>query len=347
MNEERGITFSITTGTMIRALLLVSGVWALWYLRDIVTVVIVAVVIASAVEPIVQLLARIRIPRMIAVLSVFGAGVTFTLWGIWAFIPVLMKDVAMILKLVPQQFDLTTVLGASSSDILAVLDKNASLLEFLSARLVNSGVADTAAQFFGGFISLILTIVLAFYFSAQERGIENFLRLVTPAREAGYVVGLWRRAQQKIGLWFQGQLLLGLVVGVLAFFGLTLLGVQSAFFLASLIVIFELIPVLGPIMAAIPAIAIAHGGIEGVIPATGITAAAIVAGMYVVVQQIESHVVYPLVVRKIIGIPPVLVIISLVIGASLGGLVGILLAVPIMAVLMEFISDIAREKEIF
>lgn len=347
MNEERGITFSITTGTIIRTVLILAGFVALWILRDILLVVLVSVVIASAAEPAILLLGRVRFPRMLSVLLVYGGGITLIGFGLWSFVPVFMHDVADVLRLLMQQDTLSNALHAAAPDVAAAIDRNASLLDFLSTRLAASDVVDTVTQFFGGFISIILTVVLAFYFSAQERGIENFLRLVTPAREAGYVVGLWRRAQHKIGLWFQGQLLLGLVVGTLAFIGLSLLGVKSAAFLSVLIMVFELIPVLGPIMAAIPAIAIAHSGIHGIIPATGITAATIVAVMYVIIQQVESHVVYPLVVRKIIGIPPVLVILSLVIGGDLGSLVGILLAVPMMAVLMEFISDVAREKEIF
>jgi predicted PurR-regulated permease PerM len=198
----------------------------------------------------------------------------------------------------------------------------------------------------------VLIIVLSFYFSAQEKGIEGFLRLVSPIKSRAYIVDLWRRSQQKIGLWSQGQLVLGLLVGVLVFLVTTLLGIPSALFLAVLAATFELIPVFGPILSAVPAVVLALT--HGINPpahllsvAPGITAGMIVAAVYFFIQQIESHLVYPLVVRKVVGISPVLVIIALVVGAKMAGFLGILLSIPVTAVIMEFLSDVAKEKRIF
>ena len=140
--------------------------------------------------------------------------------------------------------------------------------------------------------------------------------------------------------------MLGVLVGVLAFLGLTILGIESALFLAMLMAIFELIPVFGPILASVPGIAVAYTeGIRGVDP--GLTASLFVALFYFIIQQFESHLIYPLVVRKVIGIPPVLVILALVVGAKMAGFLGIILSVPVTAILMEFLNDVAREKKIF
>jgi predicted PurR-regulated permease PerM len=180
--------------------------------------------------------------------------------------------------------------------------------------------------------------VFSFYFAVQETGIDDFLRLVTPVEHEQYVVSLWRRSQDKIGKWMQGQLLLGLIVGVLLYLGLVILGVPYALLLAVLAAIFELIPVFGQILAALPAIAVAFG--DG-----GVTAALLVLGLYLIVQQFESNLIYPLVVKKIVGVPPLLVILALLIGAKLAGFLGILLSVPIAAALQEFINDIQKKKD--
>ncbi len=136
---------------------------------------------------------------------------------------------------------------------------------------------------------------------------------------------------------------------------MTLMGIPSALFLALIAMMFELIPVFGPILSAVPGLVIAYG--SGINPPgnvihflnvdPGIQAAAIVALVYFFVQQFESHLIYPWVVRKVIGIPPVLVILALVIGAKVAGFLGIILSVPITAILMEFLNDVAREKKIF
>jgi predicted PurR-regulated permease PerM len=135
----------------------------------------------------------------------------------------------------------------------------------------------------------------------------------------------------------QGQLLLSLIVAVLVYLGLTILGVPYAFLLAIGAGVLELIPVFGSILAAIPAIAIAF--VNG-----GTTLLLLVAGLYLIVNQFQSNLIYPLVVKKVVGVPPLLVILSLIIGMQLAGFLGIILSVPVAAALQEFVTDVQKEK---
>jgi len=183
----------------------------------------------------------------------------------------------------------------------------------------------------------VLIIVFSFYFSVQETGVDDFLRVVTPSQRQAYVLNLWKRSQEKIGKWMQGQLVLGLIVGVLLYLGLTILGIPNALLLAVIAGLFELIPVFGQILAAIPALAIAFS--DG-----GLTALLLVGGLYLVVQQFEAHLIYPVVVKKVVGVPPLLVILALIVGAKLAGFLGILLSVPIAAAIQEFVADVDKEK---
>src|SRR6185437_11991013 len=152
-----------------------------------------------------------------------------------------------------------------------------------------------------------------------------------------YVLNLWKRSQFKIGRWMQGQLVLALIVGIMLFLGLTILGIPYALLLSVIAGVFELIPVFGQILAAIPAVAIAYVDV-------GPTAALLVVGLYLVVQQFEAHLIYPIVVKKVVGIPPLLVILSLLVGFRLVGFLGVLLSVPIAGAIQEFVSDIDRAK---
>jgi predicted PurR-regulated permease PerM len=186
-------------------------------------------------------------------------------------------------------------------------------------------------------LSLFLIIVLSFYLAVQDDGVANFLRIVTPVKSHVYVIGLWKRSQAKIGQWMQGQLLLGLIIGVLVYLGLMVLGISHALLLAFIAAFFELIPVFGPIISAIPAVLIA-------LAASGISEGLLVVGLYLVIHQFENHLLYPLVVKKIVGVSPILVILSLVIGAKLAGFLGAILAVPIAAALMELVDDIEKGK---
>lgn len=346
MQEENKL--SISSGTIIRAILIGAGFWALWFLRDIFLVVLAAIVLASAVEPAIIALVRRGMPRILALVTVYLASIATIILMLYFFVPAFLEDVNILLQALPKNVSIDAFLFGPSATGHATftVGEGASLLDVLAKNIVSGGVVQAITKFSGGLVSFILILVLSFYLAAQEHGIESFLRLVSPARRAGYVVGLWYRSQTKIGLWFQGQIYLGLIVGAIAFIGLLALGVKSAFFLAVTIMFLEIIPVFGPILAAIPAIAIAYSSGIYFIPTGGIVAAFSVAMFYAVLQQVESHLIYPHVVRKVIGIPPVLVILSLAIGAKIAGVLGLLLSVPVMAVAMEYFTDLAREKRV-
>ena len=136
----------------------------------------------------------------------------------------------------------------------------------------------------------------------------------------------------------QGQLILGLLIGVITYLGLVVFfGFQQALLLAFLAAFAELIPLAGPIIAGIPAVAV---GLE----AGGLSMATGVLVFYLIVQMIENQLIYPLVVKKVVGVPSLLVIISLVVGAQLFGFLGVILAIPLSAVLMEFVKDIEKKQ---
>ena len=197
--------------------------------------------------------------------------------------------------------------------------------------------------FFGGIFSLGLVVVLSFYFAVQEQGVENFLRIVVPLRYEEYTISLWRRAQHKIGLWMQGQLMLSILAGILVYLGLLIINVglgadmPYALLIGMLTAIGELIPIFGSLFVGIIAVAVAWSH-------TGVTLAFFVAGLFIVVNQFESNLVYPLVVKKIVGVPPLLVIVGLIAGAEIAGFLGILLSVPLVAILQEFINDVDRGR---
>ena len=158
-----------------------------------------------------------------------------------------------------------------------------------------------------------------------------------PFGKENYVINLWESSKAKIGKWMQGQLLLGVLIFILVYLGLTIFGLPYALTLALLAGLMEIIPVFGPIMAAIPAILLA-------LSTGGMSLALIIAGFYLLVQQFESNLIYPLVVRKVVGVPPILVILSLIIGYELAGFLGILISVPVAAAVMELVDDIEKQK---
>lgn len=345
--EEKVI--QISTGTILKIILILLSFAAIYYLRDIVLVVILAIVIASSVEPGTQWFLRHGVPRALSVLLIYFMAIVI-LTGVFyfLFLPLLNQSVTFLSSLPGYLGELQVWNPLQNSKLISSgsaiegFSKNFSLSQIVSQinstiESLSNGFFSTASTIFGGVLSLMLVVVLSFYLSVESDGVTNFLKIVTPIKHEKYIIGLWKRSRHKIGLWMQGQIVLCIIVAVLVFLGLTLLRVENALLLAVLAGILEIIPIFGPILAAIPAVTIA-------LITDGMTSALLVIGLYVIIQQFENQLIYPLVVRKIVGVPPLVSILALIIGGKLAGFVGLIIAVPLATMLLEFLSDIEKEK---
>lgn len=338
MSLEKQV-ISITSGTMVRAILVGAAAVALWQLSTLVMLLLAAIVIASSAEPGVQFFMKRRFPRPLAVVSVYASVLLVVGALVWFFVPPMLMEASALLAVLPQylseaqNYNLPFFGGAGGvplTDTLAALQST-----FIDT---GAGVLSFISSIFGGAFYFLITVVVSIYFSMQETGVDDFLRLITPEKHRDYVQSLWKRSQRKIGLWMQGQLLLSLIIIVLLFLGLSLLGVPYALVLAIFAGIMELIPVFGSLVAAVPGVAIA-------LLSGGIPEALIVGGLYLIVNQFQAHLIYPLVVKKVVGVAPILVIIALIAGGQLAGFIGVLLSVPVAAVIQEFVNDVQKGRQ--
>ncbi len=344
---DKEISVSITPGTIIAAVLIIAGAFVFWLLRDLVLLVVTAVVIASAIEPEIAFFIRHRVPRFFAAILVYIL-VFGSVFGLLFFLfPPIIGDAAGFLSAMPQYLNTLNASGSFSSltsassliggshDLQSFVQTLFSLQAIFTAG--SGSVVQFLVTFFGGIFSLVLVIVLSFYFALQDTGVDDFLRLVMPLAYEDYSVDLWKRAQKKIGLWMQGQILLSVIVAILVYLGLLIIGIPYALLLSVFTALAEIIPIFGSLIAGSIAVVIAYS-------TGGIALGAIVAGLYIVVNQFESNLIYPLIVKKIVGIPPLLVIVALIAGYTLAGFLGVLLSVPFAAVLLELITDFDKRK---
>jgi predicted PurR-regulated permease PerM len=347
-NMNQPINITITSGTIIKTLFVILMSYFAFIIKDILLVLLASVVIASSIEPGTRYLMRKKLPRVVSVLVIY-VGVILTLVSLlYFFSGPLVKDISQFTNSIPEYVESLST-GASQistspafQGLINNFTESLKDINFLSdfgsgVSGATFGFLNTASVVFGGIMSFLLIIVLSFYLAVQDDGVANFLRIITPVKHERYIIDLWKRSQRKIGLWMQGQLVLGLIIGVLTYLGLSILGVQNALLLAVIAAMFELIPVFGPILAAVPAVA--FGLIEG-----GVALGLLVVGLYAIIQQFESQLIHPLVVKKIIGIPALIAILALIVGAQLAGFLGILLSVPLAAVMMEYLGDVEKRK---
>lgn len=332
----------ITTGVIIRILLILGIVYFFYLIRNIVALVLFSVVIASAVEPAAVWFKSKGIPRLLGVIITYLAAFLILVTAFSFIVPPLFHeltglslDLSAFIKAATRPstvFSFIPALPESLSRGLEGVANNAlTILQELSG-----GFFQATTKVFGGALAVGLIIILSFYLSVQERGIENFLAVITPHQYEDYIMDLWSRSRTKIGKWLQGQILMGLLVGTLVYLGLTVLQIRFALPFALLAAIFELIPIFGPVFAAIPAIIVAFFQAS--------TLGLLTLALFVVIQQLENHLIYPVVVRKTVGVHPIIVILAMIIGGQLGGFFGLLLAVPISAIVVEVSNDIAARK---
>ena len=331
-------TIRIDSSTIIRTILFIGLAYMLYELIGILMVVLASVVIASALEPAIKFFERKRIPRLPSVIGmyVFAASAIFTF--IYFLLPSVINDISNLFSIAPDYIRSLqlegTFLGDSGTLSVSELISNVTNITINNSEDVISFVS----SIFGGLVSFVLMISISFYLSARKGGIEHFIRLIVPPANEDYMLDLWHRSQQKIGQWIQGQFILMLIVGVLVYIGLTILGVPNALLLGILAGLLEIIPIFGPVVSAIPAIALAA-------TSGGLTLALMTLGLFVIIQQFENNLLHPLVVTKVVGVPPIIVILSVIIGGSLAGFLGVLLSVPLAAAVLEFTHDVERAKK--
>jgi predicted PurR-regulated permease PerM len=344
---DKEIKVSITSGTVFTTLCIFAGVYLFWLLRDLVLLVLTAIVIASAIEPGIAFFIRHRIPRFLSALLLYVLVFGSLSAILYLFFPPIISDAAEFLSAMPRYLDTINASDSFSNITNATSfvgggnDTQSFVQTLISLQSVftstSGGVLQLFVTFFGGIFSLLLVIVLSFYFALQDTGVDDFIRLIMPVKYEDYYVDLWKRSQKKIGLWMQGQILLSVIVAILVYLGLVIIGIPYALLLAVFTAMAEIIPVFGSLIAGTVAVIVGYS--DG-----GVALGAIVAGLYVVVNQFESNLIYPLIVKKIVGIPPLLVIVALIAGYTLAGFLGVLLSVPVAAVVLEFINDFDKRK---
>jgi len=315
-------------------LAIAAGVgFALWSLRDFLIVLLVALVVSTFIEGFIIRAERIKIPRIVSVV-LFYLLALFVLTAIMVFfIPVMVTEMSSLVSLYPGLEGMFSIASVATE-----FSQGVSIQDITSA-FSGGGAPEwvqTALGFFGGVINLILIFIISFYLSIQKNSFDKLLRIMTPLAHEEKVLRIWHRTQKQVGSWFRGQLIIAVLLAILTYIGLTVFGVPYAFLLSLLAGLFGLVPY-GIFIAILPAIMLGfvHGGFK---------LAIFVVILYVLLQQILDYILQPIILKKMTGIPSLLVIISVIVGAKLFGFLGLIVAVPVTLFLLELIEEHEKSK---
>lgn len=338
------ITVEISTLTLLKVLVVIVAVFFLFYIRSVLLILFVALILASAFDPWVDWLQKNKIPRSLALLLIYLTVLLILGGAVYLIIPPIAVEVNQLSKDFPSYWEKIESSFQNLQDYSESHALSKNIQDSLSSLQANIGTAaggvfSTVFSLFGGIVSFFIIMVVTFYMTVEEQGLKRFLRSVLPVKYQPYVTHLVNRMQEKIGLWLRGQLVLSVIIFLLCWIGLTVLGVKYALILALFAGVTELIPYLGPILGAVPAVFIAF--------TQSPTLALWVIGLYFVIQQAENHLIVPKVMQKAVGLNPIVVIAVILIGAKLAGVVGALLAVPVTTALSVLVGDVLENKKEF
>ncbi|MEO5952000.1 MAG: AI-2E family transporter [Chloroflexia bacterium] len=323
-----------------------------------------ALLVATAIEPIVNKLRRGPFSRSAGILIVYSA--LFIILGIIGYILVsvffsqlgdfqsgLAKSILDMQASVASMDD-----GFLKSQLNSALSVADGFIRKVGAAPANTtdaaeAVAATAVTVVEVFFGLITIFVVAFYWLSERTLVKRSLMSWLPTRRANRIKRVWDEIEVKVGGWVRGQLTLMLLVGLASAVGYFLLGIQFWPALALFIAIAEAIPLVGPYIGTAPAILVALTQTEndglpallGMDPIDPLIRALLVVGFAVVLQTIEGNVLIPRIMKNSVGISPLTVIISIILGGTLAGLAGALVAVPLVGALQVIIVDIKTAHE--
>jgi len=319
--------------------------WALWEVRDALMLVYISALVAIGLSPVVNAierkrLMRQRVPRWAAILVIY-----LFIIGVIVGITILVVP-PIVMQARELGMELPRLLHQGQQWLMnrGLLTREISAQEAVQQTATSSGAQDTIGLlvnavwgFVGGVFGVITILVLAFYLLVDSGGLVSVFVRLFPRDKRVQVQDACRRVTAKVSAWLGGQLLLAGIIGSTAALGLFLMGVPFFYVLALISAVGEMIPIVGPILSAVPAVAVALS----VKP----TLALAVIAFFFAQQQLENHILVPRIMQRQVGISAVFVIVALLIGGSLLGVIGAILAVPTAAILQVLFEELINDSE--
>jgi len=322
-------------------------------LSNIVFMLLISSIIAAAISPIVNWLEKYKVPRSLSITLIYTVvlGLIFVL--LVTLIPVTIKQLTLLtnyliglvtdiqdqgLKAIPYIDYITKYINEEVllNTIESTLDTLVENIGNISADLLGSLTSILTNVVSWGAISLTI-FVMTFLIVIDEKGFEKFILSLIPKPYESYVAVQGRAICNKLGAWLRGQLVLNVIIATIAYIFLTIVGSEYAFTIALITGITEFVPIIGPLIAAVPAVLLSL--------TQSVTLGIVVLIGYILLNTTESNIITPLIMKKSVGLNPLAVILAMAIGVTLIGPIGIILSIPVASAFMVIINDYTSRKK--
>jgi predicted PurR-regulated permease PerM len=335
MQEER--VLDISWGTLLKIAIVFLGFYILYLIKDILLWILFGLIISILFNPVINFLERRRIPRTIAAIFVYIAVFAILSLIFYWTIPIFITEVQQFTQLFPQYFEkLAPPLRGLNIEAFESFETFTQVLQDWLVR-VSSSIFGAIVSIFGGIFSTTTIFAIAVFFSIEEKEVDKVMKLLAPKKNETYFLRLWERCQIKTAAWFGARALSSLFVGLITYVTLRIFSIEYAAVLALFAGVMDIVPVLGPIFSGLMIILL-----------TALSSPAkafLILIALILIQQIEGNVITPILTKKMVGLPAILVLTALLIGGKLWGILGAILTIPLVGVIYEFLRDYLQKRK--
>lgn len=319
-SSKQELTVKISPSIVIFTFLFIAGIWLTMQIKAIIFMVFIAYIISVGLNKgIDKLENKLKLHRILSVLIVYILFIAIISLFVSFIFPPLIKELSIFLT----SIQLPEVFQNEFANFEVNFGSIKGLLDTFGTS-ISTAFAIIGSTFSGAFVA-ITTMVISLYFSIEKPRLTNGLADFMSQDKVAKIKDFVHEADAQLGNWIRGEIILMTVIGLMTFLGLIALKVPYALPLAIIAGLLEIVPNIGPIFSAVPAIAIAF-------ITFGWPIALAVTVLYLAVQQLENNLIVPKIMRTNVNINPLVSILGILIGAKLFGVVGALLAVPIFIV---------------
>lgn len=338
MNNKK--ILDISWGTIFKISITIVFLYFLYLIKELIIWFIFALVISILLEPVIGILTKKRVPRVVAVVSIYLFIFGILSYALYSALPFLISEIQNFSEIFPKQLPAYFEKISPMFKGLGVeaFENFETLLNTLKKPFeeMARNVFSALITLFGGIFAAFFTISLAIFLSLEKGLMEKGLAVFFPKEYENYLLNLWNKSKEKVTGWFLMRIIGVLFVGLSSYIAFRALGANYPVSLAVLAGLFDFIPIVGPLVAAIL--------IFIVLSLDNFLMAIFVLIAFGLIQLIENTVLFPVLARKIIRISPVLILVALFIGGKLWGVLGAILLVPLVAILFEFFRDFLKKR---
>lgn len=335
-------TITISTGTIIRSILILLVLGFLYLIRDVLAMFFAALFLAALIDPFADYLERMKIPRGLAALLVYIVGLSLLAGALILIVPPVLSELQNFSSFFASFFPSVGAGHLQYADLFSWETITQNIQQIVDTAR-GSGISAAVPELlqlgstaFGVVAAVVVVLILAFFLVAEKTALVKAIAFVAPAEYQPFVMQVAGKMRERLGAWLRGELLLMLAIFICTYIALSILGIPYALILSLLAGLFEIVPFIGPWLSAVPAMILAL--------AVSPLHALLTAIAYFIIQLLENNILVPKIMQKVSGLNPIISLLAVLVGWRIGNVVGVILSIPLAMAASVLLGEIFKNR---